>query len=159
VYPDPAHLRKPSSNSSAGSRSVPSSSNVLDNAESLRSKLAREDNEALAGDPDAVMNELINLRKKYDAVVDYSAHLTAERDSIVAQFEDLQREYAREIGQKKAEGKAGKVERLVERKPVQQVSEHGSVRGLYALLSVLPGILAGSDGDSRVCKHFSWSLF
>jgi hypothetical protein len=50
---------------------------------------------------DAMLAELLSLRKKYDAVVEYTVHLTAERDTIVAQLEEVQREYAKEKSRKK----------------------------------------------------------
>ena len=83
---------------------------VSANVEALRSRLARPqslpDGDAGASDPDTVFSELLSLKEKYDAVVEYTVHLTAERDSIVAQFEDLQREYAREVSQRKSVDKS-----------------------------------------------------
>ena len=44
-----------------------------------------------------------NLRKKYDAVVEYTVHLTAERDAIIAQLEASQREVVKEKSRKKGD--------------------------------------------------------
>lgn len=75
-------------------------------SETLRSNLSREDN--LANTPEVMLAELQNMRKKYDAVVEYTVHLTAERDAIVAQLENLQRELNKEKGKKKAESSLGR---------------------------------------------------
>ncbi len=96
-----------------------------DSAEGVRTRLSRSENQsarvddtvAPSGSPDLVLSELQNLRKKYDAVVEYTVHLTAERDAIVAQLETSQRELVKEKGRKKtaAEGGADKSEVLPER--------------------------------------------
>eukprot|EP01031_Cornospumella_fuschlensis_P027455 gene27455-33158_t len=75
-------------------------------SDTLRSTLSREDN--LANTPEVMLAELQNMRKKYDAVVEYTVHLTAERDAIVAQLENLQRELNKEKGKKKLEGSLGR---------------------------------------------------
>lgn len=54
--------------------------------------------------PESIFSELQGLRKKYDAVVEYTVHLTAERDAIVAQLETSQRELVRERSRKKQAG-------------------------------------------------------
>ena len=41
---------------------------------------------------DEMFTELQNLRKKFDAVVEYTVHLTADRDNIVAQLTDTKKE-------------------------------------------------------------------
>lgn len=38
-----------------------------------------------------LLNELLNLQKKYDSVVEYTVHLTAERDTIVAQLDEVKK--------------------------------------------------------------------
>jgi hypothetical protein len=50
--------------------------------------------------------ELQNLRKKYDSVVEYTVHLTAERDSIVGQLESAQKELTNRDKRKKIDGVA-----------------------------------------------------
>jgi hypothetical protein len=155
VWPDPNARKPATTTSSTAARGASSSSSGTENAESLRHRLAREDsaNDNIPSNPDAVLAELLNLRKKYDAVVDYSAHLTAERDSIVTQFEDLQREYAREIGQKKTDSKTGKVERQIEKKSVQQVKVVNISRyrnfNNFVMLSTAGFLYAGRG--CRVC--------
>lgn len=88
---------------------------VAESVEQVRNRLQRSpaetDPSSLGGNPDLVVAELQNLRKKYDAVVEYTVHLTAERDSIVAQLESAQRELNKEKSKKKADVGAGKVER------------------------------------------------
>lgn len=99
TYPD---FDKPKSSSATRGATVSA------NVEALRSRLARPqslpDGDAGASDPDTVFSELLSLKEKYDTIVEYTVHLTAERDSIVTQFEDLQREYAREVSQRKSSG-------------------------------------------------------
>jgi len=58
----------------------------------------------ITANPDSIFSELQALRKKYDAVVEYTVHLTAERDAIVAQLESAQRELNREKTKKKTDG-------------------------------------------------------
>lgn len=53
--------------------------------------------------PEVMVSELQAMRKKYDAVVEYTVHLTSERDSIVAQLESLQRELNKERAKKKGD--------------------------------------------------------
>jgi vesicle-associated membrane protein-associated protein A len=88
---------------------------VAESVEQVRSRLQRSpaetDPSSLGGNPDLVVAELQNLRKKYDAVVEYTVHLTAERDSIVAQLESAQRELNKEKSKKKADVGVGKLER------------------------------------------------
>lgn len=59
-----------------------------------------------ASSPEAMFTELQSIRKKYDAVVEYTVHLTAERDAIVAQLEVAQRELSKEKSKKKGSGGA-----------------------------------------------------
>lgn len=51
--------------------------------------------------PDPILAELQTLRKKYDAVVEYTVHLTTERDSINMQLESAQRELIKEKAKRK----------------------------------------------------------
>jgi vesicle-associated membrane protein-associated protein A len=73
---------------------------------STRSKLAREPSAASSSNtatstiasqssPEAIFSELQGLRKKYDAVVEYTVHLTAERDAIVEQLDKANKELGR----------------------------------------------------------------
>jgi hypothetical protein len=73
-----------------------SSSSGTPKAESGKRSLIREDstNDNIPASPNAAESELRDLRRKYDAVVDNAAHLTAERDSIASQLDDLRRELA-----------------------------------------------------------------
>lgn len=106
------------------------SSTATANAEQNRNALARdpnEDNAPVSNSPEVIFSELQTLRKKYDAVVEYTVHLTAERDNIVAQLEDIQRELTHERSNKKQRGGDGNSgsNRLdkVEKKIVEKVSK------------------------------------
>ena len=46
------------------------------------------------------INDLQILKSKYDTIVEYTVHLTAERDMIAAQHEVLKREYNSELKKK-----------------------------------------------------------
>jgi len=65
-------------------------------AETVRGVLARPPgtDEHLSGNSADSGKELEALKKKYDAVVEYTVHLTAERDTILAQLEVAQRQLA-----------------------------------------------------------------
>jgi hypothetical protein len=105
IYPDqiPVAARAPS----VASR-IPSS--VSEGVDNVRSRLARNTVEAdsvtTSGNPDLILMELQNLRKKYDSVVEYTVHLTAERDSIVGQLESAQKELTNRDKRKKIDGVA-----------------------------------------------------
>jgi len=82
---------------------------VSENVENVRSKLSINEpsenySSVITANPDSIFSELQALRKKYDAVVEYTVHLTAERDAIVAQLESAQRELNREKTKKKTDG-------------------------------------------------------
>eukprot|EP01033_Poteriospumella_lacustris_P000206 gene206-139_t len=100
IYPDhtPTVSRGPTV-----SNNIPAS--VSENVDSVRNRLTRNAAEAdsvtASGNPDLIMVELQNLRKKYDAVVEYTVHLTAERDSIVGQLEAAQKELTNRDKQRK----------------------------------------------------------
>jgi len=84
---------------------------VSENVENVRSKLSIHEpsenySSVIAANPDSIFSELQALRKKYDAVVEYTVHLTAERDAIVSQLESAQRELNREKTKKKTDGSA-----------------------------------------------------
>lgn len=104
-YPDATAASTPSSGKSTTMPPV---------SENVRSKLSVDNpsNTPSAngtGDESSMGNnlaELQALRKKYDAVVEYTVHLTAERDAIVSQLDTSQRELAKEKnGKRKDSGK------------------------------------------------------
>jgi len=72
----------------------------------LRLEPSENYSSVIAANPDSIFSELQALRKKYDAVVEYTVHLTAERDAIVSQLESAQRELNREKTKKKTDGSA-----------------------------------------------------
>jgi hypothetical protein len=52
-------------------------------------------------------SDLEALKAKYDAIVEYTVHLTAERDMIVTQLEVMKKEYNNELKQGKKSDKKG----------------------------------------------------
>lgn len=105
------------SNSGGARRAAPS---VSENVETVRSRLSAVSEHAnavasqessggglSAASPDAIFVELQTLRKKYDAVVEYTVHLTAERDAIVSQLDTASRELAKEKSRKRADAAGG----------------------------------------------------
>mmetsp|Transcript_30778 Transcript_30778/g.57394 ORF Transcript_30778/g.57394 Transcript_30778/m.57394 type:complete len:305 (+) Transcript_30778:118-1032(+) len=85
---------------------------IAENVEMVRNRISSMENSAdhkhvhadVSGNPDAIISELQSLRKKYDAVVEYTVHLTAERDYHFSQLEEVRREYAREKSRHKSGG-------------------------------------------------------
>jgi len=101
-------------------------STVSENVESVRSRLgatesARDDSGVST--PEAIFAELQSLRKKYDAVVEYTVHLTGERDAIVSQLESAQRELAKEKAKKRGDSSSsnGKGDKNADKKIVEKV--------------------------------------
>ncbi len=58
--------------------------------------------DSAAGSSEALLAELQSLRKKYDAIVEYTVHLTAERDYHFTQAEEKRKAEGRDKSQKKA---------------------------------------------------------
>lgn len=80
-----------------------------ENLDVMRNKInpkPSDHNVPAGSSPEVIFSELQNLRKKYDAVVEYTVHLTSERDSIVNQLEVVQRELNKEKS-KKRDGSSG----------------------------------------------------
>lgn len=71
---------------------------------------ASEHDMGVAGTPEALLAELQSLRKKYDAIVEYTVHLTAERDYHFSQSEEKRNaeEKLREKSKKKTDSSAPK---------------------------------------------------
>lgn len=111
VYPEPT--RSPS----------PRKTNVSD---SSRSDIASAGNSS----SEAIFSELQTLRKKYDAVVEYTVQLTAERDTIVSQLEDAKRSKKTPLSPRKGE-------RVMDKKVVQGFSLLSLL--VVALLSFVAG--------------------
>ena len=97
---------------SEDSQMVPPTPTIAENVEMVRNRISNLENSSdgkhvhhpidLNGNPDAIISELQSLRKKYDAVVEYTVHLTAERDYHFSQLEEVRREYAREKSRRKS---------------------------------------------------------
>jgi hypothetical protein len=76
---------------------------------------------SVAGTPEALLAELQSLRKKYDAIVEYTVHLTAERDYHFSQSEEKRNaeEKLREKSKKKVDSNVPKSkggDRLMDKK-------------------------------------------
>eukprot|EP01041_Mallomonas_annulata_P013183 gene13183-27882_t len=130
---------------SARSTNTPLNS-VSESMDSVRRRLPKPDSTSSSkisenATPETIFGELQNLRKKYDAVVEYTVHLTAERDFHFSQLEELKRELNKEKSRKKTPEtlKSGKTaERTNDRKSGQQGFSLFVVF-LLALLAFLAG--------------------
>ena len=75
--------------------------------------------------PESLLSNLKNQRMKYNAIVDYTVLLTAERDTIQQRLEESDRELARENARKKGSAidppRTKKDEKTVPRAAAQQV--------------------------------------
>ncbi len=69
-----------------------------------------------------MMQELQNLRKKYDGVVEYTVHITAERDNLLQQLEVAQKELNKEKAKRKDGGSSTKLGDKIDKKQVEKVS-------------------------------------
>ena len=121
IYPE--NLAEISSSSKDQSTSVPANLNALRNK--MPSSDQSTNNFSANTSPDTIFSELQSLRKKYDDVIAYTVHLTAERDSLIAQYDESRRELNREISRRKASetSKTQKPEKVGEsKKVVQQVN-------------------------------------
>jgi len=121
IYPE--NLTEISSSSKDQSTSVPANLNALRNK--MPSSDQSTNNFSANTSPDTIFSELQSLRKKYDDVIAYTVHLTAERDSLIAQYDESRRELNREISRRKASetSKTQKPEKVGEsKKVVQQVN-------------------------------------
>ena len=121
IYPE--NLAEISSSSKDQNTSVPANLNALRNK--MPSSDPSTNNFSANTSPDTIFSELQSLRKKYDDVIAYTVHLTAERDSLIAQYDESRRELNREISRRKASetSKTQKPEKVGEsKKVVQQVN-------------------------------------
>lgn len=113
---------------------------VSENVESVRNRIAKASNTTSPGgidsdeltgqiNPETIFGELQNLRKKYDAVVEYTVHLTAERDLMVQRLEQAERD-AREVLRRNKNSnsiespKASKKSDKIEKKSMMKVSRY-----------------------------------
>lgn len=117
----------PQDNADFDANEAPAS--IPQNVENIRNKIGKVDTSAVSktsledmpGTPDSIFAELQSLRKKYDAVVEYTVHLTAERDYHFSQLEDLKREFAREKSRKAATDTPNKkMDKNTEKRVVQE---------------------------------------
>jgi hypothetical protein len=118
---------------------------IAENVEMVRNRISNMENSSehkhvhpdLTGNPDAIIAELQSLRKKYDAVVEYTVHLTAERDYHFSQLEEVRREYAREKSRNKSGGEGGSdmKKRSAEKSPGGQSS--AEVQQGFTLLTMI----------------------
>lgn len=122
---------------------------IPENIESIRNKInpkSSSDNNSNSNNnipsnssPEVIFSELQNLRKKYDAVVEYTVHLTAERDSIVNQLDLVQRELNKEKSKKKEGSGSGKLDKN-EKRVVEKVRKFYSLFPYLCLFYWLLGI-------------------
>jgi hypothetical protein len=119
---------------------------IAENVETVRNRISSMESSSdskhthidLSGNPDAIISELQSLRKKYDAVVEYTVHLTAERDYHFSQLEEVRREYAREKSRRKSgsDGGGGNMkQRSAEKTP--GVTDKGEVQQGFTLLTMI----------------------
>ena len=161
-------------NTTADSGSVVPS--VSTHVEQVRARLARERavhsdiadrSEGLPANQEAAMRELHSLRKKFEAVSDYTMQLTAERDSLKAKFEALQREISREDsrrGQEEAHHTASNTagssslggSDVTEGQNAQK-SNSGFLPGIFTLVATV--VVAYLLGRSMAAAHFFHGMF
>lgn len=143
-----------------GSLGKPTTS-LAQNVEIVRNKLARinasisDTSSAAAGgdSQESTRAELEGLKKKYDAVVEYTVHLTAERDTIVAQLEEAQRELSREIAAKKRLGNGAERDGLAGGKTGVK-GEKGDKKVIQKVSSIQFFLLPRRFNDSIILFHF-----
>jgi hypothetical protein len=75
--------------------------------------------------------ELKNLRKKYDTVVEYTVHLTAERDLVIAQMSELKKQLNREVFLKQND------EFSQSSKPISNQSSQVTYNELFKIIIIL----------------------
>lgn len=102
---------------------------ITETVEGVRNRIANLDTleaRTVEGAPtqgsDGIFAELQGMRKKYDTLVEYTVHLTAERDYHFTQLEDLKKEFAREKARKtttSSESPMKKAEKSTDKKSVQ----------------------------------------
>lgn len=121
------------------------------NVDNIRKKLSSEEpmvsnslNNSVAGTPEALLAELQSLRKKYDAIVEYTVHLTAERDYHFSQSEEKRsaEEKLRERSKKKSSDSVPKSksgEKLMEKK----ASATGGVPSMVVIVVAFLAFLLG----------------
>lgn len=108
-------------------------STASESVDGTRGRLSRNETGAAIGltatsslisnSPELIFTELQNLRKKYDAVVEYTVHLTAERDAIVSQLETSQRELVKEKSKKKPNTIAADGDNVINRSSEKKSSD------------------------------------
>lgn len=122
-YPEPRRSEKKGSSTPVKSSATPTGATASERVDALRDSLAQFSSDSLSspargsgggiasthdaadvpGSPKNLYSELQALKAKYEAVVEYTVHLTAERDMIVSQLEVMKREYSQEIAKKKSD--------------------------------------------------------
>lgn len=96
-----------------------------EHAAGIEKRLTRNQSETLsnATSPEMMMQELQNLRKKYDGVVEYTVHITSERDNLLQQLEVAQKELTKEKAKRNnSSGQSTKVGEKVDKKQIEKVS-------------------------------------
>jgi hypothetical protein len=125
IYPDEVNGEvKGGSRSSVSSSSQAYFADITNPVRNTISPTSYSQSEASQADrpPEQLFSELQNLKNKYDEVIAYTVHLTAERDTLCAKNDEIDRELRREIARKKDAPRTGKQERAETKKVVQQVT-------------------------------------
>lgn len=115
-----------------------------------------EHSQTSASGGDNILNELQTLRKKYDAVVEYTVHVTAERDTVVAELEELKKENARDPKKKGSNNtppRKGASSDLQSERRVVQVRHCTSLGAPIQCLTCreLVGVFVAVSAGSRHC--------
>jgi hypothetical protein len=90
--------------------------------------------------PEALLAELQSLRKKYDAVVEYTVHLTAERDYHFTQAEERRKEESRDKSKKKTDAAAPRLSKGGGDKALDK--KNGGFSGFSPLVLVIIALLS-----------------
>lgn len=113
---------------------------TLTRAASTRSAIGDNANNSMNSNNDDntdIMNSLQNLRKKYDSLVEYTVHLTAERDMLFTQIEDLKHELTKERGKKKdgSNGSSGELSMLSNQETARVVEKVSKILICWMLIT------------------------
>lgn len=143
--------------------------NNPDNRDSHSTEEKGEDDDL---SPESLLLNLKNQRMKYNAIVDYTVLLTAERDTIQQRLEESDRELSRENARKRGNGgdppRAKKDEKILPKATVQQVAHFLALHSrsverclpyqLFILSSVLNIIVTSACVRVSVCTFDSCLL-
>lgn len=84
--------------------------NDFEGAPARQSKPSSSSSASSLLNDDEPINDVAVLKNKYDSIVEYTVHLTAERDLIVNQLETLKKEYNAEVSKNKKASNANVID-------------------------------------------------